>query len=168
MAMKLLLLRAFLALSVIALAGCDHATKYIAKAELENAPSKQLIGNILELNYVENRDTGFGLLRWIPARTRLPIILALQALGSLGFIFALSRRKKLDIYAAAFALVLSGALGNLTDRISRGYVIDFIRVPYWPVFNLADIWISIGVGLIVLAALRSVPSMQNPTAIAGE
>jgi signal peptidase II len=154
---KLLLLRLFLAVSVLTLAGCDHATKYIAKVELENAPPKQVIGNVLKLVYTENRDTGFGLLRWIPADKRLPIIIALQSLGTLAVVFALLLCKTYDIYAAAFALIVSGALGNLTDRIFRGYVIDFLRVPHWPVFNVADIWISIGIGLIVLASLLGRP-----------
>jgi signal peptidase II len=159
-AMKLILLRIFLAVGVLVLVRCDHATKYIAKAELENALPTPVIGNVLSLHYTENRDTGFGLLRWIPADQRLPIILALQSLGSLVFIVALWRRRKLDTYAAAFALILAGALGNLTDRIFRGYVVDFVRLPYWPVFNVADIWISIGIGLILLATLRD-PRMRG-------
>jgi signal peptidase II len=151
---KLLLLRIFLALSVLVLTGCDHATKYMAKAELENSPPREVFGHSLGLDYTENHDTGFGLLRWIQVEKRLPVILALQSLGTLAFIFALWRRKAFDISAAAFALVVSGALGNLTDRMVRGYVIDFVRVPYWPVFNVADIWITIGFGLVVLAAWR--------------
>jgi len=155
--MQLPLLRVLLAASVLALAGCDGATKFAAKAELENAKPRPVIGNVLRLDYTENRDTGFGLLRSLPEDTRLPIILALQSLGSLALIVALFRRKRFDLYAAAFALTLAGALGNLTDRIFRGYVVDFIRVPHWPVFNLADIWITVGIGLALLAMLRDRP-----------
>jgi signal peptidase II len=152
--MRLPLLRALIAAGVLALAGCDHATKIAAKAELEDAPPKPVVGNVLRLDYTENRDTGFGLLRWIPAETRLPIILALQSLGAIALVVALSRRRRLDVYALAFGLVLAGALGNLADRISRGYVVDFVRVPHWPVFNLADVWITLGIGLVALAMLR--------------
>lgn len=159
--MKILFLHIILALGILVLTGCDHATKHIAKAELENAPPRPIIGNLLNLDYTENRDTGFGLLRWIPTEKRLPVILALQSLGTLAFIFALWRRKAFDIYAAAFALVVSGALGNLTDRMFRGYVIDFVRLPYWPVFNVADIWITIGLGLIILATLRGRPLLET-------
>ncbi|MCK9462749.1 MAG: signal peptidase II [Proteobacteria bacterium] len=155
--MRLLLVRALLVAAVVALAGCDHATKYAAKAELEGAQPKPVIGDVVRLDYVENRDTGFGLLRWIEPEPRLPIILALQSLGAIVLAVALLRRRALDLYAAAFALVLAGALGNLTDRLLRGYVVDFIRVPYWPVFNLADIWITAGLGLLVLAYLGILP-----------
>lgn len=55
------------------------------------------------------------------------------------------------------ALVLGGALGNFVDRIGRGYVIDFIHVHGWPVFNVADIAVVVGMGLIALAHLRKPP-----------
>jgi signal peptidase II len=155
--MRLLLIRVLLIAAVAALAGCDGAAKQIAKAELENAPPRPVIGDLLRLDYVENRDTGFGLLRWLEPETRLPIIVGLQSLGAIGLSILLLRRRSFDIYAAAFALVLAGALGNLGDRVLRGYVVDFIRVPHWPVFNLADIWITIGVGLLLLAYLGLLP-----------
>jgi len=159
--MKLALVRALLILAVVALAGCDHATKHAAKAELENAPPQAVIGDLLRLDYVENRDTGFGLLRWLEPETRLPIILALQSLGAIAMSIALWRRRSFDIYAAGLALVLAGALGNLADRVLRGYVVDFIRLPWWPVFNLADVWISIGVGLLAVAMLRHWPKSAD-------
>jgi signal peptidase II len=155
--MKLVLVRSLMIAAVIALAGCDGATKHVAKAELERAPPQAVIGDFLRLDYVENRDTGFGLLRWLEPETRLPIILALQSLGAIGLMICLLRRRAFDVYAAGFALALAGALGNLGDRVLRGYVVDFIRVPHWPVFNLADIWITIGIGLILLAYLGVLP-----------
>jgi len=147
-------MRLLMIAAVLALAGCDHASKHAAKAGLEGAPPQSVIGDVVRLDYVENRDTGFGLLRWLEPETRLPLIVAMQSLGAIVLVIALWRRRSFDVPAAAFALVLAGALGNLADRILRGYVVDFIRVPHWPVFNLADVWISIGLGLLVLAMLR--------------
>lgn len=155
--MKLLWVRILMIAAVIALAGCDHATKHAAKAELESARPKPVIGDVLRFDYTENRDTGFGLLRWIEPEVRFPLIITLQSLGAIALLVMLLRRRALDLYAAAFALVLAGALGNLTDRLLRGYVVDFIRVPHWPVFNLADVWITIGVGLLALAYLGILP-----------
>ena len=155
--MKLLLVRVFLIAAVAALAGCDGATKIAAKAELESSPPTSVFGDLVRLDYTENRDTGFGLLRWMEPETRLPIIVALQSLGAIVLAFMLLRRRAFDIYAAGFALMLAGALGNLADRVLRGYVVDFIRVPHWPVFNLADVWITIGVALLALAYLGVLP-----------
>jgi signal peptidase II len=155
--MKLMLIRSLMIAAVIALAGCDHAAKHAAKSELEGRPPRAVIGNVVRLDYVENRDTGFGLLRWMEPETRLPIIVALQSLGALALLVLLLRRRAFDVYALGFVFALAGALGNLLDRVVHGYVVDFIRVPHWPVFNLADIWITVGVGLLVLAYTGVLP-----------
>ncbi|MDD5309045.1 MAG: signal peptidase II [Deltaproteobacteria bacterium] len=159
------IVRLLIALSVVALAGCDHAVKHAAKAHLEGAEPRPVVGHVLRLQYTENHDTGFGLLRWLPVESRLPVILALQSLGSIALVVLLARRRRVDLVTAAFALLLAGALGNLADRALRGYVVDFIRVPHWPVFNLADVWITAGIGLFLLAhvAARRAPA-EDPAA----
>jgi signal peptidase II len=53
---------------------------------------------------------------------------------------------------------LGGALGNLADRVARGYVVDFIHVEHWPVFNVADTWVTLGVALFVYASARAGPA----------
>jgi signal peptidase II len=159
--MKLMLVRFLMIAAVAALAGCDHAAKGAAKSELEGKPPCAVVGKMLRLDYVENRDTGFGLLRWMEPETRLPIIVALQSLGALALMICLLRRRTFDVYAAGFAFALAGALGNLSDRVLRGYVVDFIRVPHWPVFNLADIWITVGVGLLALAYTGVLPRRSS-------
>jgi signal peptidase II len=50
-------------------------------------------------------------------------------------------------------LILGGALGNTSDRVIRGYVVDFIHVPHWPVFNFADVWVTVGVALVLWSRL---------------
>ena len=66
------------------------------------------------------------------------------------------------MWAAGLGLLLAGVSGNLTDRLLRdpgplrGHVIDFLMLPNWPVFNVADICINVGVGLILLQVLRGV------------
>lgn len=59
--------------------------------------------------------------------------------------------ERAPLSAAAYALVIAGALGNLYDRLRYGYVVDFLDFRVWPVFNVADISISVGVGLIILS-----------------
>jgi signal peptidase II len=55
------------------------------------------------------------------------------------------------------AMALSGALGNLIDRLVRGYVVDFVKVPHWPVFNVADIAIVLGFALLIVEGHRHAP-----------
>ena len=74
----------------------------------------------------------------------------------------LARRVGTRAWAWALGLLLAGVLGNLTDRVLRepgplrGHVVDFLMVPHWPVFNIADICINVAAGLIVLQAVRGI------------
>jgi signal peptidase II len=61
--------------------------------------------------------------------------------------------------------VTAGAIGNGLDRVVRGYVVDFVRVPHWPVFNVADVYVTAGAGLLGLAAWRA--SRTRPAPVRG-
>ncbi len=172
---------ALLILFTVGLFGCDYATKSAAKATLEGtggiAVAPAVLHGVVELRYVENEDIAFSVLRrlGIPRSPELLITLATVALGILVIGAFVARRAaraaaagapdRADLAAAAeepglllsragLALIVSGALGNLVDRVVRGYVVDFIHVKGWPVFNVADIAVVVGVGLIGLAQLR--------------
>jgi signal peptidase II len=136
------------------LVGCDHATKGIAKAELDGGGARELIPGVVDLRYVENTDVAFNLLRWIPETIRFPLLLvfgaiALLALGVL--LFRGSREPRLR--RLALVLVTAGAIGNYADRAVRGYVVDFLHVHHWPVFNVADVYVSAGYVLLALGFL---------------
>jgi signal peptidase II len=148
------------------LVGCDHATKYLAKAELEHQSSRHVVGSLLELRYVENTDVAFNMLRWIPEGVRGPLLLAFGALSVL-LLFAvlwfavLRGRPGAALTQASIVLILAGALGNYADRLVRGYVVDFIQVPHWPVFNVADVCVSAGAALLAWTTLRRQPSAAH-------
>ena len=149
-------------ISLTLLVGCDHATKGIAKVELDGGTVHHLIDGILGLRYVENTDIAFNLLRWVPETVRAPALLvfgsiAVVVLGILllrGFGDTLTRR-------CALVLVTAGALGNYLDRVVRGYVVDFVHLRHWPVFNVADVYITAG---YVLLALDFFLSRRHPAA----
>jgi len=142
------------------LVGCDHATKYAAKSSLEDQPPVAVIGGVLDLTYTENRDVGFALLRFVPAAVRPPVIYTLNALALLLLGFVAWRHRASPWIRAGFVLAVAGALGNNTDRMMRGYVVDFLALPLWPVFNLADIYVvaafaCLAMGLYRIEAARS-------------
>lgn len=144
-----------LILSVV-LVGCDHAAKLAASELLAKRSPVRLVDGVLSLTYTENRDVGFRLLRMIPEAPRFWVMLALGA-GAVALMIAalrsrLGRASRAE--RAAYALLIGGGLGNLLDRVLRGYVIDFVHVRYWPVFNLADVFLVAGVGLLLLVRLR--------------
>ena len=136
------------------LVGCDHVTKFAAKAELENHAPRQLIASLLDLQYVQNTDVAFNLLRWIPERVRAPLLMALGVLALPALGVAVMRKPVRGAKGAAFLLILAGALGNYADRLFRGYVVDFIHVSHWPVFNVADVLVTVGVALLCWTSLR--------------
>lgn len=73
-------------------------------------------------------------------------------------LIVLIARKPSNVEAAGYALILGGALGNLADRVARGAVVDWLDFywggMHWPAFNLADVWVVSGAGLLILASLR--------------
>jgi signal peptidase II len=123
----------------------DRAIKVLVSVNLDPAQSIPVIKNLVHLTYVQNTGVAFGFFRG----QRL-------ALGAIGlavcavvvyFHARLSRKDALIV--AALAVILGGSLGNLYDRVFLGYVIDYIDLRVFPVFNLADIAINIGVLLII-------------------
>jgi signal peptidase II len=118
-----------------------------------------VVENYLELRYAENCGAAFGLLdrspRWL--RASLFTVAGVAAIGALLWMFVRARGGAL--FAWSVPLVVSGALGNMVDRLRLGYVVDFIYFHIydrfeWPTFNVADATIAIGVGLLLLDGLK--------------
>ena len=140
------------------LGGCDHVTKALAKSELEAQPARAVLEPVLKLRYVENTDVAFNLLRWIPLDVRGPLLIISGALAIIAVSGLLLQRRVTGWLRAGLLLVLAGALGNYIDRLARGYVVDFIHVTHWPVFNEADVLITLGGALLLVQALRRQPT----------
>jgi signal peptidase II len=157
-----LLLLALVAL-VGGLVGCDHATKRLATTQLAGRPAVTIVGGAVSLRYVENRDSAFGLLRRLAPTTRRPLLVA-ASLVATALVVALwwQRRRSGWLGHLAFALVLAGGVGNLVDRAFRGYVVDFVHVRYWPVFNVADAYLVVGIALLLVLNRRF--AALSPTA----
>jgi signal peptidase II len=141
-------------ISLIFLVGCDHATKGVAKVELEGGSARELIRGVVDLRYVENTDIAFNLLRWIPETIRAPGLLVFGAitLVALGLLL-LKGRDEPRMRRLALVLVTAGAIGNYLDRAVRGYVVDFVHVRHWPVFNVADVYLVAGYVLLAFGLL---------------
>ena len=121
-------------------------------------PPKVFIEGILDLHYAENCGAAFGLLRSAPGWLRA-LVFGLAAIGaSVVLIVMFVRGAGGKPFAAAVPLILSGAIGNLSDRVRHGFVVDFIQVNPrlfdYPTFNVADIAITIGVGLLLIDGMK--------------
>jgi signal peptidase II len=139
--------------------GCDHGTKHLATSHLSQPV--EVVNGVLDLRLAHNTDTAFSLLGSVldSGARRIVITLVAGLVTALAIGFALAHWKKLvSLERLAAALVVGGAIGNFSDRLVRGHVIDFIHVEHWPVFNVADIAISLGVVALMIPTRARSPS----------
>lgn len=116
----------------------DQIVKQLLNRRMELGDSVPLIKNVLHISLVHNRGAGFGILQ---GGRLFFIIFSFLVLG-----YIIYKWKHIPKDAAIpLGLILGGLFGNLIDRIFFGYVIDFIEFRIWPVFNVADSAITIGV-----------------------
>ncbi len=120
-----------------------------------------LIPHWLDLTYTLNPGAAFSLFAAMPAWFRSSFLLGLAAAAIVVLTFLLIKDPRVNLTSASLALILAGAIGNLIDRIWRGPVVDFILMHYYnhnyPVFNVADSAITIGVVLILITSLNRAP-----------
>lgn len=130
--------------------GIDQFTKYLAVKHLKNQESFVIIKGVFQLHYLENRGAAFGLLQ---NKVVFFVLGALLVTGLLAYCygkFPLTRR----FLPIRICMVLgcAGALGNLIDRISHKYVVDFFYFEWidFPIFNVADIYVVVACILFLL------------------
>jgi signal peptidase II len=135
----------------------DVASKLLAVAELSDREPIRLLGGLLTLRLVRNPGAAFGMAQG------LTVVFTCVAAAVVVVILRFARRLQSAWWAAALGLVLGGALGNLVDRLlrspgpGRGHVVDFLELPRWPVFNLADSAIVVAGLVMVGLSARGVP-----------
>ena len=153
---------------LVGLVGCDHVTKHAAKVGLQHRPPHTIVPSLLDLQYVENTDVAFNALRWMPAGARTPLLLGLGGVLLVVLGGLLLRASRGGALRVGLLLIFAGALGNYTDRLLRGYVIDFVHVPRWPVFNVADICVTVGGAVLAWTMWRRGRLQPAPVAGAGQ
>lgn len=156
---KTLWIVVLVALGVVLL---DQATKFWAQQVLlprilaEEGPI-EVLGSLLRLTYAENTGAAFSL------GTGYTWVFTLIAIVVVVVIVRVSRRLGSVAWAIALGGLLGGAVGNLIDRlfrapgIGRGFVVDFIQLPYWPIFNIADSFVVCSAIAMVILSWRGVP-----------
>ncbi len=130
----------------------DRWTKTVVLGGFMPGESRLVIPHLLWWTYVQNTHGAFGMFGNSPA---LLIVLALIVLGVFAYAFRDAVRQS-NVVRVAFGMIVGGAIGNIVDRFQHQWVVDFIDFrTIWPnVFNVADACITVGVALLVLAALR--------------
>lgn len=124
----------------------DQLTKYAVIKTMILGQSIPVINDVLHITYVHNYGAAFGLFqkKWY-------LFIAVASVSILVIVYYSKYLAPNNLWVqTALALLLAGALGNLVDRLKYRYVVDFIDVRFWPVFNIADIVINVGVGMLIV------------------
>lgn len=134
-------------LTIIALIVIDQISKYLALNNLANIGSIPIIENIFHLTYVENRGAAFGMFQ--NNQIVFIIVAVFASIVGLYYIY----KKKLNLLGnISIVLIISGAIGNLIDRVRLGFVVDYFDFRFiWDyVFNVADIFVVVGTILLCI------------------
>lgn len=151
----------WLLLATLILAGCqaDQTSKRWAQSSFRDKPSMTLVPKLLEFRYAENRAIAFSMLHNLPDRVRTPLIFSLSGLAFAGLLTVIWRLRGQHLTRLIpLALIMAGAIGNLMDRVSHGYVVDFVHVHWreawsFPIFNVADSLITVGITMWLALSL---------------
>lgn len=137
-------------LAVLAVFLLDQGTKWLVMRNMEIGESIPIISNVFHLTYVRNPGAAFGMLAY---KTTFFIVITVLVVVAIAWYYRKipDNRRWLKL---GLILQVGGAIGNLVDRIRFGRVIDFFDFRVWPVFNIADIAIVVGVGLLFLEVIR--------------
>jgi len=130
----------------------DQLSKVFVGQLLSSGSSISIINNVFHLTLVHNKGAAFGMMQ------RHPYIFIVIAVISIAVIVYFLIKKKQFLSSGekiALCFILGGTIGNLTDRLRVGYVIDFIDLRVWPVFNVADSFITVGAVLLGWALLMN-------------
>lgn len=129
----------------------DQITKLLASTYLKVVDTVPLIEGVLHLTYAENTGAAFGMLkehRWV--------FLSISTVAIIGMgLYLYLFKSESRLYDIAIAMIVSGGMGNMFDRLGLGYVVDFIdfRLINFAVFNGADSFVCVGSGLLILALI---------------
>lgn len=145
-----------MALVVLLVWGTDQVTKLLAVDRLVEGEPVAVVDGVLDLYLLYNPGAAFSL-----GTGATPLLTAFAVVVVVG-VAVVARRLGSRAWALTLGVLMGGALGNLTDRLLRepgplhGHVVDFLRLPRWPVFNVADMAVVTAAVLVVLLTLRGV------------
>ena len=140
-------------LLAIVLVVLDQLTKYLAIKNLKDKPAFSIINGVLELRYLNNPGAAFGIL---PNQKVFFVFVAVLIIVIIGYVlFRMPDDKKYNIMHILLVMIVSGAAGNMIDRVRYDTVVDFIyfSIINFPIFNVADIYVTVSTILFIILFL---------------
>ena len=150
----------------------DQVTKALVQQKFALGETLPVINGFFHLTYVRNPGAAFGMLGTAPDYIRTPLFFGLPVVACLWLMYLIWKtRNESFLHCLSYTLIFAGAVGNLIDRFSMNYVVDFFDF-FWgphhfPAFDIADSSISIAAGLLIFDVLilqkKKVESVSNPS-----
>jgi len=136
----------------------DQLTKYLIQANLDLNSTIPLIDGIFHITYIQNSGAAFSMFQ-----NKTGFLIAMQlAVITVVLVYLIKRQKKEHwCLLLSLSLIAAGGMGNLIDRALNGYVVDFLDFRIWPIFNVADISVCVGCGLLVLYMFFVEPKLSK-------
>lgn len=159
---------ALILIIIFANIGCDQITKKLARENLEYNTTVEVIGDYLILTKVENKGAFLGMGSELSPVLRTILLLVLPSVVMIGVFVYLIRTKDLNIISIwALSFIVGGGIGNLYDRILYGQVTDMLfidlKFAHTGIFNMADVSVMVGTGLILLDQFTSKKKTETST-----
>ena len=137
-------------LIIIAAVCLDQIIKYIVAGNMALYQTIPVIEDIFHITYIHNTGAAFSMMEGMS--NLLVLIPAVMIAAAVIYMF-IKRKTGHPLMLASVALIAGGGIGNLIDRIALGYVVDYLDFRVFPIFNLADICVCTGCGLLILYVL---------------
>lgn len=135
----------------------DQLTKYLVRTEMDLNQSIPVIEGIFHITYIHNYGAAFSILQ---GQQLFFIVVTFTAVVAVIIYMSRSIGKRDKSFLFSLALIAGGGIGNLVDRIRIGYVVDFFDFRVFPIFNIADIAVTSGCGLLALYLLYMEPKQK--------
>ena len=149
----------FSVIIIILVVALDQATKYLVLANIAEIDTLPIIKDVLHLTYVENRGAAFGMLA-----DKRAVFMVISVVGIVAiFVWLVVSKPKSIWMRLGLPFIIGGGIGNMIDRIARGYVVDMIdcRFINFYVFNVADSFVCIGCGMVIIALIIEIVNEQK-------
>lgn len=147
------MLYALYILAIVVLVAADQFSKFLIVKNIAELSSIDLIDNFFKITYIKNFGAGFSILQ---NQTIFLVVITVIALCVVTYLLIKSKNSE-SLNRICYLLIIGGAIGNLIDRFSYGYVVDFLDFYIFgynfPVFNLADSFITIGCFLLIISII---------------
>lgn len=137
-------------LIIIAAVALDQVIKALIVKSMELYETIPVIQDVFHITYIQNTGAAFSLMEGL--RGVLTVFPLIMILAGIVFLF-IKRKNGHPLMMTSVALIAGGGIGNLIDRIALGYVVDYLDFRVFPIFNLADIAVCVGCGLLVVYVL---------------